>query len=509
MSLKANITANYGSQLYVAALGILIVPLYVNALGIEAYGLIGFFAMLQAWFGLLDLGLTPTIGRETSRLNGGAIDPSQYRQLFRSLSMLFAVVACIGGTVLLCGADAIASKWLNVRSIPHVEVTYAVEVMALSIVLRWMGGLYRGVITGYERLVWLSGFNTVIATLRFLGVLGMMKILGANTRVFFSFQASVAIIEFATLVWMTYKLVPRTDQKQHKLAWSLKPIRTQLAFASAVAFTSSVWVVVTQIDKLLLSGVLPLSEYGNYSLAVLIAGGVILVVTPIASSVTPHLAKLEAEEKANEILQVYRDTTKLVSVFGGTAGVVLIFLTKPVLYAWTGRPMVADSIVSVVVWYAVGNMLLNFSSFAYSLQYAKGRMRFHVIGNFLMLILLVPTLFVLARRFGAFGAGITWASINAAYLLIWVSYTHAKLIPGINLRWLMFDIFAIILPLGALAAALANLVGSSGSRLENAIACALSGVFLLGAGQVLKKMSVKLEASFAKGTRVPVSLQSN
>jgi hypothetical protein len=50
MSLKRNIFANYASQIYVALIGIVIVPLYVRYMGAEAYGLVGFNAMLQALF---------------------------------------------------------------------------------------------------------------------------------------------------------------------------------------------------------------------------------------------------------------------------------------------------------------------------------------------------------------------------------------------------------------------------------------------------------------------------
>lgn len=494
MGLRQNIVANYGSQIYVAMLGILVVPVYVGELGLEAYGLIGFFSMLQAWFGLLDLGLSPTIGRETSRFNGGAISISQYRQLFRSLSMIFTALAIAGGAALLLSADAIATRWLNTGHLRHEEVTFAVQVMALSIMLRWMGGLYRGVVVGYERLVWMSGFNVAIATLRFLGVLGAMHAFGRNPTVFFTYQAILAIIEFGGLRWMTYRVLPRIDPAGEKLVWSIKPVKTQLAFAGSVAFTSSVWVIVTQIDKLLLSGILLLSDYGNYSLAVLIASGITMAVAPIAASITPHLAKLEAQGDAAQVVGIYRRTTKLVSVLGGAAGLVLIFLTAPVLKAWTGNHVVADDVVPIVVWYALGNLVLNFSSFAYSLQYAKGTMRYHVIGNVLMLVLLVPTLFILARKLGTLGAGLTWALVNVIYLLGWVSYTHARLMPKLNMKWIFFDILIIIVPAGLVAAVIAKLVDPIGTRIENIAVCTLSGLLLVGVGYVCSKLSYRLES---------------
>ena len=46
MSLKRNILANYVSQIYVTLIAIGMVPLYIEYMGAEAYGLVGFFAML-------------------------------------------------------------------------------------------------------------------------------------------------------------------------------------------------------------------------------------------------------------------------------------------------------------------------------------------------------------------------------------------------------------------------------------------------------------------------------
>lgn len=508
MSLKANIVANYASQLYVAILGIVVVPVYVGELGLEAYGLIGFFAMLQAWFGLLDMGLSPTIGRETARVNGGASTPNEYRQIFRSLSMLFATFAVLGGIALLFSADAITTRWLKTRQLSHEEVTYALQIMVLSIVLRWMGGLYRGVVTGYERLIWLSGFNVAIASLRFLGVLAVMHLAGHTPTVFFTYQAIVAVVEFSVLCWMTYRVLPAIDPTGSKVGWSVAPVKKQLAFAGAVAFTSSVWVIVTQLDKLLLSGILSLSDYGNYSLAVLIASGITTAVAPIAASITPRLAVLEAQGRPVELIATYRRTTKLVSVLGGTAGVSLIFLTAPVLKAWTGNETVVGNVVPIVVWYALGNMMLNFSSFAYSLQYAKGTMRYHVIGNILMLALLLPTLFFLAQKYGTYGAGLTWGIINTAYLLGWVCFTHARLVPKLSLKWIVFDILIIIVPLALVAAGIAHLIDPLASRFQNIAICGISGLILVGIGYLFNKLSQRIESAFARRDAVHAALEN-
>lgn len=64
--LKKNIIANYFGQFYIIIIGIVMVPFYLKYLGAEAYGLVGFFALMQSWMMLLDMGISPTLGREVA-----------------------------------------------------------------------------------------------------------------------------------------------------------------------------------------------------------------------------------------------------------------------------------------------------------------------------------------------------------------------------------------------------------------------------------------------------------
>ena len=191
MSLKRNILASYASQIYITAAAILTVPLYIQYMGAEAYGLVGFFAMLQAIFNLLDLGLSPTVARESARFKGGAISLLEYRRLVRALEGVFVVVALVGGAALFALAQPLSTQWLNASQLPESELTHALQIMAVIVALRWMCGLYRGVITGAERLVWLSGFSSFIATARFVLVLPMLMFVSATPMAFFGFQLGV------------------------------------------------------------------------------------------------------------------------------------------------------------------------------------------------------------------------------------------------------------------------------------------------------------------------------
>lgn len=403
-------------------------------MGAEAYGLVGFFAMLQSIFSLLDFGLRPTISRQTAQYNGGSLTKLDFRRLFRALNIIFISIALLGGLLLLLLSEKIASTWLKIEDLNPMDVLFAVQIMAVSVSLRWMAGLFRGVISGFEKIVWLSIVNSLIATLRFPFVLIYMYYFGFTVKAFFLYQLFVALIEFSLYTYKSYSLLPKIESETN-IGWSLTPVKPIIAFALSIALTSSISIIITQLDKFVLSGILPLSEYGHFSLAVLVAAGVLQISIPISSSITPRMAKLQAENKLLEIQSIYLNSTQFVSVIVVTAGIVLAGVSKYFLYAWTNDLNLATNAAPILRLYALGNALLALSSFQYYLQYTKGNLRYHLIGNITLILILVPTVIWAANNYGGIGAARVWFVTQAIYLLFWVSYVHIKIEPGINLRW--------------------------------------------------------------------------
>jgi O-antigen/teichoic acid export membrane protein len=479
MSFRRNVGASYASQLYVTLLGIAILPLYLRHMGEESYGLISLFLLLQSWFGLLDLGLTPTISRETARFRGGTLSARSFRQLFRALASLFFVIAASGGLILFLASGWIADRWLHFEYLPLSQVMLALEIMAASVALRWLGGLYRGVVSGAEQLVWLSGFNAVIATLRFLAVFVSMLVFGFTATVFFVHQFVVAIIEVSGLAWRTYRLLPPDSEAVTGLGWSLRPVAPILKFSITIAVTSSVWIFVTQTDKLILSGILPLSEYGYFSLAVLVAGGITLITSPISSALMPRMARLHAEGDEVGLIAIYRQSTRLIGAIAAWATLSLVICAEPALIAWTGNPTLAHKTAPIVQLYAAGNGLLAFGAFPFYLQYARGNLRYHLIGNAILIALLLPSVVLAAKSFGGIGAGWVWLGINVLYLTCWVAYVHHRLEPGLHRYWMFDDILKSIAGVALLAMVLAWVPFESANRIYCFAFCLAVGAVLL------------------------------
>ena len=443
MSLKKNILANYASQLYITLIGIVTVPLYIKYMGAEAYGLVGFFAMLQAWFNLLDMGMTPTIARETACFRGGASDALKYRLLIRSLEGIFLLIALIGSLSIYLSSVYIANNWLKSSQLPIIEIKNTIELIAIVIALRWMSGLYRSIISGSERLVWLSKYNLIIATLRFVAVLPILAFIGATPTVFFSFQLIIAIIEFCGVLLYAYQLLPSISPNQ-KLTWCLSPIRPTIKFSLSIAFTSSLWIIVTQTDKLLLSTLLPLQDYAYFTLAVLGASAVGIVSTPINSALLPRMTKLNTEGNDTGVIELYRYATQFLCIATIPTVLILAFFSEQVLWIWTGNIIIAEKVAPILMPYAIGNGILAIGSIAYYLQFAKGDLRLHLIETPIFLIIFLPGLLWSIENYGIKGAGYAWLGTMVIIFSFWLPVIHHRFFNGQHISWLVKDIGPIL-----------------------------------------------------------------
>jgi O-antigen/teichoic acid export membrane protein len=442
-SFSRNLLATYASQIYVALAGIVVVPVYIRYMGSEAYGLVGFYAMLQAWFQLLDLGLSPTMSRQTARLSGGALDALTLRRMLRVLEGIFVAVALLGAGALALGADWVATRWLQAQALPADQVRLAIELMAGIIGLRWVAGLYRSAIGGFEQQAWLGGLNAGAATARFVVVLLIFEWVGTTPAHFFGWQLVVAAVETVLLAHKTYRLLPPRAPCEPAVGWHWQSLRGVLGFSLSIAFTSAVWVAVTQTDKLVLSKLLPLAEYGHFTLAVLAASGVTIVSGPLSSALLPRLARLQAQGDEAGLILLYRQATQGMAVIALPVAAVLGFGAERLLQAWTGDAVLAAQAGPILRLYALGNGVLALSAFAYYLQFAKGDVRLHLIGNVLFVLVLIPSIIAAAMRFGGEGAGWAWLLSNLAYLLLWVPLVHRRFVPGLHGRWMGIDLLPV------------------------------------------------------------------
>src|SRR6266851_2393778 len=112
-TVRANIVANFAGRAWVMLMGIAFVPVYLHLLGIEAYGLIGFFLTLQSVLGIMDLGLSLTLNRELARASNLPDDGLRMANLLRTMELAYWAMSVAVGLLVVAVAPWIAKNWVN------------------------------------------------------------------------------------------------------------------------------------------------------------------------------------------------------------------------------------------------------------------------------------------------------------------------------------------------------------------------------------------------------------
>ena len=98
MILRRNLLAGLANSIWSALISLAVVPFYLKYLGMEAYGLIGFFVTTQAVLSLLDMGFSPTINREVARCSALG-NLAEAGKLMHTLAIVYWCIA--GGIAIL------------------------------------------------------------------------------------------------------------------------------------------------------------------------------------------------------------------------------------------------------------------------------------------------------------------------------------------------------------------------------------------------------------------------
>jgi O-antigen/teichoic acid export membrane protein len=265
MSVKKNTVANYIGQFYVILIGIVIMPLYLKELGAVAFGLVGLYSVMQSWLRILDMGLSPMLARQVAHSRGNSESVSDLPVILRSLELIFLCIASIIFVVVLYGRHDIAVHWLMHDAQLSIQmVGFCLVLMAAMCGLRWFVDLYSGGIRGLEQQVWLNKCNIFIVTLQYVGGWAFLHWISHDVVLFFSYQLFTFLLNVLIVRQRFYSLMHFEFALKFSISWAV--LKKTLPFAMATAYTSSIWIVTTQFDKLIFSHILPLSEYGYFCL---------------------------------------------------------------------------------------------------------------------------------------------------------------------------------------------------------------------------------------------------
>jgi O-antigen/teichoic acid export membrane protein len=452
--LQVGVVANLVGRAWPTLLGLFAIPLYIEWLGNEAYGLVGSFVVLQAVSAVLDMGLGATLTRQLARASAGSSTAQESRDLVRSLEFPYWAATALIAAASLVVAAPLATGWLKFETLPAETVRRAAVLMGVTAAAQLPFTLYSAGLLGLGRQILLNSVTVTIATIRIAGTVLVLKYVSTTIEAFFVCQLVASALQTAAGAVALWTSLPQAGRRAR---FDRGLLASNLRFAAGVAAITVVSIVLTQADKVVLTNILPLGEYAFYSIASQVAGALLMVAMPVFTSAFPRLSAIAARGDGAAESREYHRAGQVVAALALPCAVTLAAFSHDVLFGWTGKADVADNAALPTTLLVVGTAMNALMHVPYALMLAHGWTRLPLAMNSVAIVVLVPLVYWASVNHGLVGAAAVWIALNGAYVTIAVHLLHRRLLRGEKARWYLHDVG---LPLvGALAgAALAHVV---------------------------------------------------
>lgn len=440
-SFKLNVIANYIGRSWAAILGIVLIPLYISFLGIEAYGLVGFYAALFSVMGLLNFGIGTTVNRELARFSTMANQVENSRDLVRTLEIIYWLIALFSAVLIVVIAPFIANSWISTENLDPKTVTETVQLMGISIAFRFPLALYQGGLMGMQKQVLVNTILIITGTLRGVGAVLVLWLISSSIQAYFVWQVIISLLGSILFYIAIWKNLPKSKTKPK---FNFKIINRIWKYAAAISVSAIMGIILSQLDKIILSKMLTLREFAYYSIAATAASIIWMFITPFNSAVFPKLVQKHEEKDNAKLVDFFHTSSQSLSLIVIPAASILIFYSKEILNLWIGDSDVISNSFHITSLLAFGILLNGLAQIPTTCAQAFGWPSLITYTNFLQSLIIVPLIIALTYYFKGIGAAIAWIVMNSTYILFMIPIFFKKYLNSEIKEWYIYD---IIIPL--------------------------------------------------------------
>lgn len=413
--------------------GLLIVfatPWYVSLLGMEGYGLLGFWLLMQILLLLCDLGLGATLVREFADSTGQQDSDGRRRDLLRTLEYIYWPLAAFLTIVILFSSGWIANNWLKLHVLSIDHVASAIKWMALALGLQFPCALYSSGLAGLQSQGRMNFLQMAGNSLRHGGGVAIL-FWRADPVWFFCVQAFVAGAQTLATRAVLWRMI--NGVRNRHPVFRLAFLQGVWRFSAGMAFTMIAGVLLVNVDRLFLSKLMPAEELGKYTLAWTATGLLQLGIQPFYRAYFPRFAELLAMGDAVRLREEYYQGCRLVAAIIIPFAMIGWAFAPEIFMAWIGR--VDKTIVDVFRWLLLGIAGAGLMWLPAAFQQAHKWTRLHAAMIAGALCLGAPSLLWTIKHWGAVGATVVWVLHGLSDVTLGLWLMHKRLLSGEFVLW--------------------------------------------------------------------------
>ena len=290
---------------------------------------------------------------------------------------------------------------------------------------------------GLQRQVLVNVILIVTGTLRSLGAILILWLVSPTIEAFLAWQVVASIIGsvafFVTLWWSLPKHQESARFRGNILVGVWK-------YAAAISANAIIGIVLSQLDKVLLSKMLSLEMFGYYSLAATVGSCIWMVILPFQSAIFPRFVQLHEATQTDELRLFFHRASQFLSLVLFPVSALLIVFSREILFLWLHDPAVVRQCHLIVSLLVFGTMLNGIVSVPGCSASAFGWPQLVTYTNLIQAVAIIPLIVGLVGYWQGVGAGLAWVVLNSTYVIFMVPFYFRRYLRGEAGAWYFRDI---------------------------------------------------------------------
>lgn len=437
-TIRKNALSNIATKLWNMISIYIFIPFYIKFLGGEAYGIVSFFATMQTAINLLGLGLSNTLRREFAVVEDEKNGDYRKHKLLKGIEIIYWFIALFISGICLCFSRVIAEHWLNIGEFEPNYISNVIFLMGISIALQMVANLYAGCLFGLDYQIEANLYCIVWSILKSCGSVFIVWLLSPDLRIFYGWHIVTDCL-YVLVLRISIKIKLKTDKNCKWTVKDFKILKGIWRYAFGILIISFVALINKQLDKIIISNLLSLTELGAYNLATTLGSLTTIFATAMYISVFPTFTNYVTSSEKPYIEQKFLSVNRLTNIVTACIGAYVAVFAIPLIELWTQSDIYSEMLQMAAPLVVMAVAFTEFQEIPYALALAHGNTKINV----LMGIAYIPFVCIITwfgiKKLGLVGAGSAYLVVMFSQTLIYEYAVYKKYLKTGAFRLILSD----------------------------------------------------------------------
>lgn len=415
-NIAINSISNLATKVGSSFISIIMMPIYLQKLGAESFGMVGVYNSVLVIMSFLDFGYSGVVLQEAAKAKI-PIDKNEalsLGNLVRSIevtALLTSLLIFLLTTLTVTLIDqALLKNILSLKS----DLKTVVVLLVLSAIIRIPLASYNGLMNGLSRQFSANVIVFCCNVIRAVLTLIIISFIEPTLIGFFVAQIISNFLELCFIMVFGWKSLPNVFFKS---SFDVRLVKKFKGFAFGILTLSISAAMVSQLERIVLVTRISMEEFGYFTLASSVVGGILSLVYPFTSNLAPIFTRLRFQDSGN-IRNMYSQSTAVAMLLVIPLAIFFYLNSNELLTIYLRNSLYARTIDPILRIMLLGIVPIPIAQIAHILLVSYGKSKVISISNLVFFFSYGIILILVAPTCGVAKILEYWAGLNLLYVSV-------------------------------------------------------------------------------------------